>query len=865
MILLDELLAAGGELHGPRQAERFADWSYDSRLTAAGECFVALRTPRADGHEYLSAALAAGATGLLCRWAPPDGGAASVVLADDPQALLGRWASARLAALAPTVVGVTGSVGKTTTRRAVAAVLAARGPTFQSRRSFNSLLGLPVALARLQASHRFAVLEYGSDRRGEIARLAALFPPHIAIVTAVGEAHLGGLGDLEGVAAEKGALLAALPPNGLALLNGDDERVLALAERSPAAVLSYGLGAHNQLRASAVRYGVAGTTLRLAWRGQTVEAQLAGLGEPAVYAALAAVGVGLNFGLELAECAAALFDLEPAAGRLRPLPAHGGATLLDDSFSAAPPAAYAALRTLAALPARRRIAVLGALSDLPPNDGPRLARELGALAARCADQLVLKGDWGVVAARAARAIRPDLPIAVVDTDEAVIAALPADLGPGDLVLLKGGAEARLERLVARLLDEEFVNRKVAKSAKLAQAGALRLRTSNLEQLLVRQEPVWRSISVGVPGRPTWLRVDLDAVASNLRQLRTLGGVPLMAVLKGDAYGHGAVRVARTALVAGAAALAVATLGEAALLREHEIAAPVLVLGYTPPWQAAEAARLKLDLSVFDDQVAAALGAVAASLGQQLRVHVKVDTGMGRLGLLPNEVGAFLARLRATPGLEVAGLYTHFANADDADLDFTQLQLARFTALLRELEAAGLRPPLVHAANSAAALRVPAARFDMIRPGIACYGLNPSPDCRLPAGFRPALSLHSEVAQVKLHPPGAPISYGGTFVTTHPTLIATVPVGYADGVRRSPPWRELLVRGQRAPIVGRICMDYLMADVSAVAGVRRGDAVVLLGRQGNEQISADEVASWLGTNSYEVVTGMMPRVPREVAD
>jgi alanine racemase len=547
--------------------------------------------------------------------------------------------------------------------------------------------------------------------------------------------------------------------------------------------------------------------------------------------------------------------------------------------------------------------VLGASADLPREADEGFARSIGELAARSADALILKGDWGVAAAAAARAARPELPVAVVDTAEAAVAALPPDLGQGDLVLVKGGPEARMERIVARLVELPEDHRRGAENTEAshvsqpaskeappggsaAPAAAqpsseaqhqpprpLRLCGKTLAELLVRQEPAWHSVRVGAPDRPTWARVDLDAIAANVRRLRAIAGVPLMVVLKGDGYGHGAVRVARAAVGAGAAALAVATLGEGRTLRERGVTAPILVLGYLPPWQAEEALRLRLDCALFDDDGALALSAAARTSGLPARVHVKVDTGMARLGLRPAEAGPFLARLRALPGIEAAGIYTHFAAADAPDLATAGSQdeahplrqLAAFCGLLRELEAAGLRPPVAHAANSAAALRLPSARLDMVRPGIACYGLAPGPAAPLPAGFHPALSFHSEIAQVKAHPAGAPISYGGAFVTQRPSQIATIPVGYADGLRRSPPWREVLVRGRRAPIVGRIAMDYAMADVTAIPGVRRGDPVVLIGSQGDETISADEVAAWLDTISYEVVTGILPRVPREVAD
>jgi Alr-MurF fusion protein len=285
-------------------------------------------------------------------------------------------------------------------------------------------------------------------------------------------------------------------------------------------------------------------------------------------------------------------------------------------------------------------------------------------------------------------------------------------------------------------------------------------------------------------------------------------------------------------------------------------------------QAREAIALDATCTIFDDDSASALADAAAALERTAKVHIKVDTGMARLGLAPEQVGPFLHRLRANQaergGLLVEGLYTHFASAESADTRFVQTQLDRFQRLLAELIAAGLRPPIVHAANSAALLRFPAARFDLVRPGIACYGLRPSAETPLPPDFRPALAFHTEIAQVKAVPAGTPISYGGVYVTTRPALIATIPVGYADGFRRAPPWREVLVRGRRAAVVGRICMDYAMIDVTDIPQVRRGDPVVLIGAQGDESISADEVAEWLGTIAYEVVTTILPRVPREVA-
>jgi len=478
MIYLDDLLAAGGRLHGAPHATTFADISYDSRLTRPGEIFLALRTPHADGHDFIPAALAAGAAGLICSWPLSGASEATVILTDDPTRLIQRWAARRLAAVAPLVVGVTGSVGKTSTVRAIAALLGQLGPTFRSRQSFNSLLGLPIALARLRDEDRYAVLELGADRFGEIERLAALFPPRIAVVTSLGAAHLDAFGTIEGAAREKGALVAALPPDGWAVLNGDDPYVAGMRQLTSARALTFGRGEGCDLRASDIRFSLEGTRFRLSWSGavfdpqrdtkrhqdtenigvpscffvdhvdsgtagEVFEAYIPLIGEPAVTIGLAAVGAALACGLALEQAAAALAQIEPAAGRLRPLPARGGATLLDDSFSAALPAVWAALHTLADLPAGRRIAVLGQ----PSAQGAAaqaVFEEIGALAGQVADVLICKGDWGVAAAQAARRARPEIDAVVVHTTAATLAALPNDLGPGDLVLIKGDPSKKIE-------------------------------------------------------------------------------------------------------------------------------------------------------------------------------------------------------------------------------------------------------------------------------------------------------------------------------------------------------------------------------------------------------------------------------------
>ncbi len=860
MIQTEDMVAAGAVLHQRGTVTAWQRFAYDSRLAQAGDLFVALKTERADGHGFIAEAVAAGASGVLCIHPPAHLPASITVLTTgDVLATTSRWASLRVRAVAPTIVAVTGSVGKTSTKRAIATLLGADGPLFSSPRSFNSPLGLSVALTELRDEDRWAVLEFGADRRGEISQLATLFPPHVGVVTAIGAAHLAAFGTLDGVAREKGALIRALPSDGWAVLNGDDPLVRTLAHHTQAWVLTYGSGPHCDVWCSNVTYQLDGTTFDLNGHsdGETpdgttrtgrdtwsVTVQIQPLGLTGVQSALAAVAAAIACQIPLETIIARLPLIEPAPGRLRPLRAHGGATLIDDSFNAAPPSMLAALDTLRNLPARRRIAILGEMSQLGEASA-YYHEQIGRQAALLVDVLITKGDRATLIAAAAREAAEQagrsIQITPVYTAASAIAALPADLGPGDVVLVKGSAEARMERVAAGLLAADVPP----------------------DAALVRQERAWRRLRIGTPDRPTTLRIDLDALAHNARRLRELIGVPLMAVLKADAYGHGAIRAARTVLLNGATMLAVATLSEALLLRTADIAAPILILGYTPPWQVREAVAGGITCTIFDDETAQALQAAAAGMETVAQVHIKVDTGMIRLGLAPDAVPAFIERLGDLPNVRVEGMFTHFATADEEDSSFLTEQWTRFNTLLSDLERAGVRPPTVHAANSAAGLRYPQTRYDVVRAGIALYGLDSSAAAPAPADLLPVMSFHTEIAQVRTVPAGTPISYGGLFVTPRPAVIATIPVGYADGFRRAPAaWQAVLVNGRRAPVVGRVCMDYTMIDVTDCGAVGRGDPVVLIGVQGDDEISAEQVAEWLGTSNYEVVSAILPRVPRE---
>ena len=367
-------------------------------------------------------------------------------------------------------------------------------------------------------------------------------------------------------------------------------------------------------------------------------------------------------------------------------------------------------------------------------------------------------------------------------------------------------------------------------------------------------------------RPVWAEIDLNALGSNVREIRRVTNekAQVMAIVKANGYGHGVVPVSRVALRNGASWIGVALLQEAILLRERGISAPILVLGYTPVHDIADVIRYDISQTVFTWEDALAIASVAHNKGKTAKVHVKIDTGMGRLGFkCDRETLDIICRLAHLPGIEVEGIYTHFATADEADKTFAKEQFARFQQLLKQLAARHVFIRWRHCANSAAVLDLPFTHLDLVRPGITIYGLYPSSHvCHDLIKLTPVMSLKAKVAFVKEVPERVSISYGRSYYTKENTRIATIPLGYGDGYSRLLSNRgEVLIRGMRAPVVGRVCMDQLMVDVGHIPGVQQGDEVVLLGSQGAEEIPVDELAGYLGTINYEVLCMISERVPR----
>ncbi len=361
------------------------------------------------------------------------------------------------------------------------------------------------------------------------------------------------------------------------------------------------------------------------------------------------------------------------------------------------------------------------------------------------------------------------------------------------------------------------------------------------------------------GRPVWAEIDLDALAANVRALRErIGGAQLMAVVKANAYGHGAIPVAEAALEAGASHLGVICVDEGAQLRAGGITAPIVILGHTPLRQAADVVALRLIPTVNTQQFGLALARFASQAGVRLPVHVKVDTGLARFGCAPDECVALAESLRDLPSLQVEGIFTHFANADEPDKSFTRHQFELFLDTCRRLPWI----PMRHAAASAAALDLPDMALDMVRAGIAMYGYAPGPSQAGAQALRPVMALKSRLARVHRLERGDTVSYGRTWRAERPTTVGLVMAGYGDGLPRLLSNRgSALVRGQRVPIIGRVCMDQCIVDLSGVPDAGVDDEVALIGGQGSEFIGAGELGELCGAISYEILTGVTARVPR----
>jgi len=354
---------------------------------------------------------------------------------------------------------------------------------------------------------------------------------------------------------------------------------------------------------------------------------------------------------------------------------------------------------------------------------------------------------------------------------------------------------------------------------------------------------------------TWTEVNLDAIAQNVKNIKKLIGKKkeLMAVVKGNAYGHDILEISSVVLENGATRLAVARLEEAIFLRKAGITVPILVLGLTLKPQAESLVSYDITPTVCEFEMIEKLSELAVQMNKMAKIHLKVDTGMGRIGIFPDDVLRFIKRIKTLKKVEIEGIFTHFSVADEKDKFYTEEQFRKFIEILTILEKEGIKIPIKHVGNSATLLDLPHMWLDMVRPGLAIYGLYPSKEVKKTINLIPAQQFKTKIVFIKELPRGESISYGRIYITKRRMRVASLPVGYADGYNRLLSNQgEVLVRGQRVPIIGRVCMDQCMIDVTNLTQVEIGDEVVLWGRQGEEMITVEEIAQKIRTINYEIV-------------
>ncbi|MEZ4321025.1 MAG: alanine racemase [Myxococcota bacterium] len=747
----------------------------------AGDLFFGLAGQHFDGRTFAQRALDEGAAVAVVGLETPvrPGPAQAVIrVADGLEALRTLAADCR-SRLRGTVVGITGSNGKTLVKDMLAALLAERSVS-ASPMSWNSQVGVPLALVHADPGAAVVLVECGISQPGEMERHASLVRPDLGVFVNVGDAHLEGLGSREVTAREKARLFVGCT------------RVFVPAD---------------QALALAALEGVAPVE-RVPLPGGTP-------GFLEIDGALARA-VAAHLGVSGPEADRGLSQWRPAAMRLEISTTPRGIVLVNDAYTSDPESVEGALAVLMRERSPgRAIAVLGGMAQLGAAAAAGAERVGRALMAQGVDQLITVGAGGAVIARAARAAGMSDVVETPGVAEAA-AQLHQGVRGGDRVLLKGSRPDRLERLVAVFFDA------------LA---------------------------------PAVLTVDLDAIVGNFRRIQqAVAPAEVMPVVKAFGYGVDSVRVALALQHAGAAHFTVAYPDEGIQLRERGVHRPILVQN-TVPDEAEKLVAHGLSAQVSAMAQVCGLEAEAARQRRTTRVHLKVDTGMGRAGCRPEEALELAQAVRASEWLVLDGLMTHFSAADDPEADaFTRVQIARFEVARAALADAGIRPRWTHASNSAGIARFPEATYDLVRTGLGLFGYSDVSE-RRPLGQHPALTLTTRVVSVKTVGAGENVGYGRTFATGAESRIAVVALGYGDGY----PWSLsnrgwMSVAGHRVPVVGRVCMDVTMLDVTEVPGVEPGDPVVVFG-PGPTDPKLVDLAEQAGTIAYEMLTRLSPRIRR----
>ncbi|MDP2311912.1 MAG: alanine racemase [Pseudomonadota bacterium] len=813
------LLVDGRLRGGPFSDEPLRGVVIDSRRARPGEVFFALGGRHADGHGFVAAALRAGAAVAIVRagWVPPlsaDGTAWDPprIEVDAPLAALQRLAAWHRGRAIGRVVAITGSNGKTVVKDALTALLSTRYRVAASPGSWNSQIGVPLAVLAAPMGTEIGVFEAGVSEPGEMDAIAAVLKPDAGVLTNIGLAHIAQFGTREATAREKVRLFHGIPASGWALL--PDDPVIDTAPLRCAVVHPTAGAPRLVARVSTPT----GTLLTVAFPGEHgevhVQIPVRTRSAPLLDDLLLAMAAATRFGVSPTEIASILQDYSFGPTRMETWRTPDGVTIVNDATSSDPLSVQAALETVASSPEARgkRIFVFGGMRELGERDEQEHAL-IGRLAAEKGfTHLVLLPHASLRHTAAAwRAVHPDAPvIEVANVDEIRDTVRPLAQA-GDILLVKG---PRNEGLAAAARE------------------------------------IWESMS------PRRFLVDLGAIRENIARFRRRcgPGVAILAMLKAWAYGTELARVATSLQESGVDWIGVSAADEGAFARRAGVHLPILVT-LLDIEEVDKVVRYRLTPVVYSMALARSLTDALRAMNATCDVHLEIDTGMGRLGVSPGEALAAARLIRASGVLRLTGLMTHLSSADDPAADaYTEAQLASFDTVVTAIRAEGDEPLVIHASATSGAARFPGARYDMVRLGLGLYGIYPSPAVAQSMELQLAVAFVSRIAQIATWPRGQRVGYNGTYTIDVDELrVGIVEAGYHDGV----PWRlsnqgSVRVHGTSARILGRVSMDSMAIDLSGVPDAVVGDEVLLFGAHDGQVLRPEDVAAQAGTMPYELL-------------
>lgn len=813
-----------GQLHGEPAAAPIRAVAIDSRRVQAGDVFFALSGRSRDGHGFVGAALAAGASLVVVRrgW-PASTASSSAALApiadlprievDEPLEALQQLAAWYRRQHIHQVVAITGSNGKTIVKSALTALLARRYRVAASPGSWNSQVGVPLAVLAAPPGTALGVFEAGVSAPGEMERIARILQPDFGVLVNVGLAHLGGFGSREVTAREKMILFRNLPSEHWLLAPADP-----LLDAIPVPCRRLRAGQSEPRLVAQQPHGT-GLLLSLDFSGQRVQLPVRTRSTPLVDDLLIAMTAGLQLGVSVDDIVAVLHDYSFGPTRMETWRTPDGITIVNDSASDDPISVQVALETVSSSQEKgRRLFVFGGMGELGSSE----AREHALIGQLAAEQgfshlLLLPHPAQGHTAAAWRAARPEAPVIELADHTALRQTMRSLTQAGDTVLLKGAARQGLA------------------SAACA---------------------IWESMA------PRRFLVDLNAVRDNIARFRAVCGprVAVLAVLKAWAYGTELARLALALQESGVDWIGVSAADEGAALRRAGVHRPVLVLLMDSD-EVDKAVRWRLTPVVYSLTFAQVLVESLRTMDASLDVHLEIDSGMGRVGVAPEEALGVARLLRASGVVRLSGVMTHLSSADDPAADaYTQEQLHRFETAVTAIRAESDEPLVVHAAATSGAVRFAAARFDMVRLGLGLYGLHPSAAVAAAIELELAVAFLSRLVQVSNLRRGQRVGYNGTYVVKAPQQrIGIVAAGYNDGV----PWSfsnggEVMIQGQRVRVLGRVSMDSMAVDLSALPEASVGDDVLIFGAHEGQVLRPEEAATRAGTIAYDLLVNVDSR-------